>query len=143
MSTPAEVFAMERQAIERMVGRWMQEAIAKGQLETFDELLAEDVLDRSGPTPSRGVAPFKARTAAVCAAFADIDVQVEDLLVEGDAIVWRWALTGTHVGPFAGLAPTGRRIVLRGVNFQRLQNGRVSEHWTMADVFGAMQALTR
>ena len=134
---------MERHAIERIVERWMQEAIAKGRLETFDELLAEDVLDRSGPTPSRGVAPFKARAAAVRAAFADIDVQIEDLLVEGDAIAWRWALTGTHVGPFAGLAPTGRRIVLRGVNFQRLKDGRVSEHWTMADVFGATQALTR
>src|SRR5450432_172937 len=79
------------------------------QMVAFDvqptELLAEDVLDRSGPTPSRGVEPFKARAAAVRAAFAEIEIRVEDSLVDGDAIAWRWALTGTHVGTFAGVAP--------------------------------------
>jgi len=132
---------MDRQDIEKLVQRWTQEAIAEGRLATFDELLAEDVLDRSGPTPSRGVEPFKARAAAVRAAFAEIEIRVEDSLVDGDAIAWRWALTGTHVGTFAGVAPTGRQITLRGVNFQRLKGDRVVEHWTMVDVFGATQAL--
>jgi steroid delta-isomerase-like uncharacterized protein len=131
---------MDRLGIEKLVQRWMG-AIADGRLETFDEMLTEGVVDRSGPTPSTGTAPFKARAVAVRAAFADIEVTVEDLVVEGDAIAWRWALTGTHAGPFAGMAPTGRRITLRGVNFQRLQADRVAEHWTMVDVFGATQAL--
>jgi steroid delta-isomerase-like uncharacterized protein len=132
---------MDRHDIERLVQRWTQEAIAEGRLDTFDELLTDDVLDRSGAVPSRGVEPFKARAAAVRAAFAEIDLRVEDLLVDGDAIAWRWALTGTHVGAFAGVAPTGRRITLRGVNFQRLRGDRVVEHWTMVDVFAATQAL--
>jgi len=104
-------------------------------------VLAEDVVDRSGPTPVSGVESFKARAGAVRGAFASIQIVVEDLIVEGDAIAWRWALTGTHVGLFAGLAPTGRRATLRGVNFQRLKGNRVAEHWTLVDVFGAMQAL--
>ena len=130
---------MDRRDIETLVRRWTRDAMAEGRLEVFDELLAEDVVDRSGPSPSRGVGTFKARAAAVRAAFADIDVAVDDLLVDGDAIAWRWTLTGTHVGAFAGMAPTGRRIPLRGVNFQRLRQGRVVEHWTLVDVFGAMQ----
>ena len=124
-----------------LVQRWTQEAIAGGRLDVFDELLAEDVLDGSGPVASRGVEPFKARAAAVRAAFAEIDLRIEDLLVDGDAIAWRWALTGTHVGTFAGVTPTGRRITLRGVNFQRLRGDRVVEHWTMVDVFAGTQAL--
>lgn len=130
---------MDRRDIETLVRRWTRDAIAEGKLEVFDELLAEDVVDRSGPTPSRGIETFKARAAAVRAAFTDIDMAVDDLLVDGDAIAWRWTLTGTHVGAFAGIAPTGRRIPLRGVNFQRVQQGRVVEHWTLVDVFGAMQ----
>jgi predicted ester cyclase len=110
-------------------------------LDTFDELLAEDALDRSGPAPSHGVEPFKARAAAVRAAFADIEIRVEDLLVDGEAIAWRWALTGTHVGTFAGVTATGRRLILRGVNFQRLKGDRVVDHWTMVDVLSATQAL--
>jgi predicted ester cyclase len=87
------------------------------------------------------VEPFKARAAVVRAAFADIEIRVEDLLVDGNAIAWRWTLTGTHVGPFAGLTPTGRRATLRGVNFQRLEGDRVVEHWTLVDVFGALAGL--
>jgi steroid delta-isomerase-like uncharacterized protein len=131
---------MERQDIERLVRRWT-EAIAEGRLDTFDELLAKDVLDRSGPTPSHGVESFKTRAAGVRAAFANIEMAIEDLLVDGDAIAWRWGLTGTHVGTFAGVAPTGRRITLHGINLQRVKSGRVVEHWTMVDLFGATQAL--
>ncbi len=131
---------MDRQDIETLVRRWT-EAIAGGRVELFDELLSTDVLDRSGPTPAKGVESFKARVGAVRAAFADIQIVVEDLIVEGDAIAWRWTLTGTHTGPFAGLAATGRRATLRGVNFQRLKSERVAEHWTLVDVFGALQSL--
>jgi predicted ester cyclase len=88
-----------------------------------------------------GVASFKARAGAVRTAFADIEIRVDDLVVEGDAIAWRWTLTGTHVGTFAGVAATGRRVSLRGVNFQRIEGDRVAEHWTLVDVFGATQAL--
>jgi predicted ester cyclase len=137
MSNRAEVLPMDRHAIERLVHRWTKDAIAEGHLDTFDELLAEDVVDRSSPTPSKGVEPFKARAAAVRAAFAEIDIHVDDLVVDGDAIAWRWSLSGRHVGALGGLAPTGRRTTLRGVNFQRIKGDRVVEHWTMVDVNSA------
>jgi steroid delta-isomerase-like uncharacterized protein len=132
---------MDRTDIETLVRRWTQEAIAEGHLDVFDELLAPDVVDRSGADPTVGVESFKARAGAVREAFADIRIVVDDLLVDSGAVAWRWTLTGTHVGPFAGLAATGRRATLRGVNFQRLHDDRVSEHWTLVDVFGALQAL--
>jgi predicted ester cyclase len=132
---------MDRAGIERLVKRWTQEGIAEGCLDVFDELVADDAVDRSGPSPGQGVASFKARAGAVRAAFSEIQIVVDDLVVGGDAIAWRWSLTGTHVGPFAGLAATNRRATLRGVNFQRLREGRVAEHWTLVDVFGALQAL--
>ena len=132
---------MDRQDIATLAQRWTQEAIAQGRLDVFDELLTPDAVDRSGPSPVRGVESFKARTAAVRDAFTDIEISVDDMRVDGDAIAWRWTLTGTHTGPFAGLMPTGRRASLRGVNFQRLRGRRVEEHWTLVDVFGALQAL--
>ena len=131
---------MIREEIEKLVQRWT-EAIAAGRLDDFDSLLAPDVLDRSGAVPSQGVEQFKTRAASLRAAFSEVDLCIDDLIVEGDAIAWRWSLSGTHVGPFAGVEPTGRRVTLRGVNFQRLKSDRVVEDWTMVDVFGAVQAL--
>jgi steroid delta-isomerase-like uncharacterized protein len=132
---------LDRPAVERLLRSWTEDAIAAGRLDLFDELLAPDAVDRSGPHPVVGVESFKSRTAAVRAAFAEIRITVDELVVDGDAVAWRWTLTGTHVGPFAGVAPTGRRVTLRGANFQRLKSGRVTEHWTIVDVFGATQGL--
>ena len=132
---------MDRQEIEKLVQRWATEAVAAGREEAWSELLADDVVDRSGPTESRGRESFQARARAVSAAFANRHVTVDDLVVEGDRIAWRWTLTGTHAGAFLDVAPTGKAITLRGVNFQRLRGGTVVEHWTLADLAGLARQL--
>jgi steroid delta-isomerase-like uncharacterized protein len=126
---------MERQAVEALVRRWL-EAIRDGNVAVFDELLTENVCDSSGATPAFGSESFKGRARAVHAAISEIEVAVDELVVEGDRIAWRWSLSGTHTGAFAGIAASGRRVSLRGVNFQRVQSGRVAEHWTLADLSG-------
>jgi steroid delta-isomerase-like uncharacterized protein len=132
---------MDRQEIEKLVERWATEAVAAGREEAWAELLADDVVDRSGPTESHGRESFKARARAVSAAFGSRHVNVDALVIEVDRIAWRWTLTGTHTGAFLDVAPTGRVITLRGVNFQRLRGGVVVEHWTLADLAGLARQL--
>jgi predicted ester cyclase len=132
---------MDRGDVEKFIVRWTQEGIADGRLDIFDDLVAKNVVDRSAPATSQGVESFKGRAAAIRAAFSEIDIRIEDLIVEGNAIAWHWALTGTHIGTFAAVAPTGRRITIHGVNLQRIEGTKVVEHWTIVDVFAAAQAL--
>jgi steroid delta-isomerase-like uncharacterized protein len=132
---------MDRRQIEEIVTRWATQAVAAGREEVWDTVLADDVLDRSGGTESRGRESFKARARAVQAAFGDRSVHVEDLVMDGDRIAWRWTLTATHVGTFLDTPPTGKRVTLRGVNFQRVRNGAVVEHWTLADIAGLARQL--
>lgn len=132
---------MNRSAIEVLVQRWAGDAVAAGRTEVFDELLSEDVRDRSGAVESRGRDSFKARARAVRSAFTDVTVTVDQLVAEGDSIAWRWTLTGTHTATFLDVAATGKKVVLRGVNFQRLRDGRVVEHWTLADIAGLARQL--
>jgi steroid delta-isomerase-like uncharacterized protein len=132
---------MDRDQVIALVERWAHDAVASGRDEVFDELLTEDVLDRSGGGESRGRETFKARARGVRSAFADLRVTVDEVVVEGDAIAWRWTLTGTHAGPLLDIAATGKRVTLRGVNFQRVRDGRVAEHWTLADLAGVARQL--
>ncbi len=132
---------MNRPQIQELVARWATEAVAAGREEVWDEVLADDVIDRSGGAESRGREWFKMRARAVQAAFGDRSVSVDDLFVDGDRIAWRWTLTGTHVGPFLETPPTGKRVTLRGVNFQRVRDGAVVEHWTLADLAGLTRQL--
>ncbi len=130
---------MDRSQAEALVQRWAEVGVAKGRVEVFDELVSADALDHSGATDVRGVDGFKVRTRGVHAAFTAIEVVVEDVLLEGDKIAWRWTLKGVHHGPFLGVLPTGRRVTLTGINIQRVAKGVVVEHWSNADQLGLLR----
>jgi predicted ester cyclase len=75
-----------------------------------------------------------ARARAVHAAFREIEITPVQVVVEGDAVAWRFRLTGTHVGSLTGIAATQRAVAIEGVNFQRVREGVVVEHWTTVDL---------
>jgi predicted ester cyclase len=132
---------MDRSQCQSLVEQWAREGVAKGDVEVFDHRVSTEAIDHSGPTPGRGVEGFKSRTRAMHAAIKDIEVTVEDLLVDGDRIAWRWTLTGVHHGPFLGVAPTGKRVTLTGINIQRVANGVVIEHWSNTDQLGLLRQI--
>jgi predicted ester cyclase len=113
---------MKRASILALVERWLHEAVGRHRPELFDELVTGDA------------APYKRRAAALHAALSNLETELAELVVEGDRIAWRFSVTGDHVGELAGIAATGRRVTLRGVNFQRLEADRVAEHWTLLDL---------
>ncbi len=131
---------MNRAEIKQIV-ELLAAAIAAGDLEALDDLVADDVRDSSGPAPSVGRETFRARASGAAAAFGEMEVHVEDLVVEEGRAAWRFLLTGVHQGPFAGVAATQRRVSFRGINFQRFSGGKVIEHWTMVDAASLLKQL--
>jgi predicted ester cyclase len=132
---------MDRSEAERIATRWASEGVAEGRTQVFDELVSAEAIDHSGPVDVRGVEGFKVRTTAVHAALSRITVRVEDVLVDGERMAWRWLLTGTHSGPFAGVPATGKRVTMSGMNIQRVASGKVVEHWSNADQLGLVRQM--
>jgi predicted ester cyclase len=66
---------------------------------------------------------------------------VELLVAEGDYVVGRWTASGTHLGPWGDVAPTGRRATFSGVNIFRFEGGKVVEIWNHRDDQGLMEQL--
>jgi predicted ester cyclase len=73
--------------------------------------------------------------------FADFSGQIREVVAEADKVaVWvEWR--GTHTGPFAGVAATGRRVEFASVEFFRFTEGRWSEHWDVVDRLALQTAL--
>ena len=131
---------MNHEQASEFTRRWT-EAVATGDEEVWQSLLSADVRDLSSGVPQLGSTTFRQRTKAVRSAFDRVNVRVEDVVVDGDRIAWRWRFEGVHTGVFAGVEPTNKSVSFCGVNLQTVHDGKVVEHWTLADVAGALRQL--
>src|SRR5262249_36896618 len=66
-------------------------------------------------------------------AFPDAQATIEQLIAEGDRVAFRFVLQGTHQGTFAGVAPTGKLVRLRGTDVVRIADGKLIELWSSQD----------
>jgi steroid delta-isomerase-like uncharacterized protein len=125
-------------ANKQLVLRFYDELWNRGNFDAADELVADDYVRhdlRPGNAPA-GPAGQKAVAQRFRAAFPDIRLEVESLVAEGDLVVARWTISGTHSGPWGDVAPTGRRVRFVGVNFFRLADGKIAEIWNVRDDLG-------
>jgi steroid delta-isomerase-like uncharacterized protein len=78
---------------------------------------------------------------AITAAFPDARITVEDDISEGDIVASRWTMTGTHLGEFQGVPASGKSIKVSGVDFSRVADGRITEHWAQFDLMALLQQI--
>jgi steroid delta-isomerase-like uncharacterized protein len=133
---------MSTEENKAIVRRYLDEAWIKKNVSVIDELMASDYarylpgqpkpLDREGQ---------KQRIAGFHKAMPDLDFVVDDLFAEGDRVVFRVTIRGTHQGAFMGVAPTGKQVTVTAIDIARLENGKIVDHWGQMDMLGLMQQL--
>lgn len=74
-------------------------------------------------------------------AFPDAQFTIEDMVAEGDRVVLRLTMRGTHLGVFNGIPATGRSVVVPGVSIERIAGGKIVEGWVTNDALGMLQQL--
>lgn len=134
--------AMPTDELKVRARRLPDELLTQGDLAVADEFLAPDcVYHAPAPFPP-GVEGVKQWVRALRRAFPDLRAIIEDEIAEGDRVVQRLALSGTHTGEFLGIPPTGRRVTWQLVAIQRLSpDGRCAEHWLSWDQLGLLRQL--
>jgi len=75
------------------------------------------------------------------AAFPDLHFTIEDLVAEGDRVVFRATMRGTHQGLFRDIAPTGRPIAVAVLDIVRVADGAFAEQWGGPDLLDLLQQL--
>jgi steroid delta-isomerase-like uncharacterized protein len=126
------------EANKRLVVRFYEELWNRGNYDAADDLVAADYVrhdQRPGDAPP-GPAGQKAVAQRFRAAFPDVRLEVDELIAEGDLVVARWTMVGTHSGPWGDVPPTGRSVRFVGVNFFRVADGKIAEIWNLRDDLG-------
>jgi predicted ester cyclase len=73
--------------------------------------------------------------------FPDVVSTIVDLIAEGDMVAARWSSRATHLGEYAGVAPTGKEVEFTGISVYRIEGGRIAESWTEEDELGLMRQI--
>jgi predicted ester cyclase len=84
----------------------------------------------------RGPDVLKRTAGMYRAAFPDLRIAVDEIIVAGDKVVLRWHSEGTHRGELAGLAPTGARGSVTGISIDQWKDGKLVETWNEWDNLG-------
>jgi steroid delta-isomerase-like uncharacterized protein len=132
---------MSIEANKALARRVFDDVLNGRSLDLLDELAASDYIEHN-PLPGQGsgIDGIRDRYTIVLNAF-DPHFTIEDVIAEGDKVVLRWTNSGTHVGEFPGMPPTGRSFRIPGIEIWRVENGKLAEHWDVVDVFGQLQQL--
>ena len=107
----------------------------------FDELISSDYVghDPALPEPIRGPQGAKDNFKQYSDAFEGAHITVKDQIAEGDAVATRWEGRGRHTGELMGVPPTGKEVVVEGLNLTRLRDGKIVEEWSNWDTLGMLQ----
>lgn len=125
-----------------LVRRYVEEVLNNRNLILIDELFAPTFIDHDSSMPeAKGPAGVKRLAAIVHTSFPDLHFTIEDMVAEGDKVVYRYSVRGTHQNEFMGIAATGRRISFTGIHIYRVGGGQLQEEWENWDTLGVMRQL--
>jgi steroid delta-isomerase-like uncharacterized protein len=127
---------------KELIRRLFDEVLNAGNFGLLDQLIGASYVEHN-PVANQagGAAGVRDKIRGMRAAFPDLRFILEELIGEDAIVAARYRWQGTHKGVFLGIAPTGRRVSVRGMDFYRLDDGRLVEHWDCVDEFGMLSQL--
>lgn len=125
-----------------VVRRNTEKVQGEGDFALFEELFADDFVDH---TPQPGTTADKDGVRVLYhrlrEAFPDFRPEIHWQTVDGDVVTTYKTYHGTHRGEFLGIAATGRTVAFDTVDAMRVRDGRIVEHWGIANLYGVLGQL--
>jgi len=115
---------------KQIARRYNDELHNKGNVDIIDELMSPDVIAHPGMRTREQVKeanlnPTPGKT-----------LKVEDMIAEGDKVMFRWTMQAPHTWEYGGIAPTGKMVKLTGISIYRIVDGKIVEDWAQTDMLG-------
>jgi steroid delta-isomerase-like uncharacterized protein len=109
--------------------------------DALEDLALPEYRRHLGPGQSIDLAAQKERLRGLQRGMPDVRFEVEDLIEEGDRVVFRVNVTGTHQGEMLGVPATGRHVAYTAIDILRFENGKIAEHWGFGDSASLLRQL--
>lgn len=130
-------------ANKALVRRFLEQVINRNDTRLLPQLVATDHVRHAPEGDVHGPEGVRIELADYRAAFPDLRLVLEDLIAEGDRVVSRFVLRGTHASPLLGVAPCGLAVAVAGIGIDRIVDGRLAESWVSLDTLGLLRRVGR
>ena len=133
---------MSTEENKAIVRRMTEEVYNQGTIERIDHFFAASYVHHDPASPHvRDRDGLKEVLRAFHTGCPDLHITIDELLAEGDTVTKRWTYHATHTGDLSGMLPTGKRIMMSGLELFRLANGKIAECWLGYDNLSLMRQL--
>ena len=125
---------MDHEALARRI---IEEAFDGNRPDVIDDIVGVDCVEHQrGLRPGRdGV---KETIATLHRWFSDFSLNVEAMTMDGDTVWCRNKARGVNTGSVMGFPPTGAPFEIDVFDVMRFEDGRMVEHWGVADQLGLL-----
>ena len=118
-----------------VVSRFYDEVFIRHDMSRIDDYMRDDYIQHNGDCP-QGKAGFLDFFATIFAAVPDFSYTLKKMVADGDTVVTYSTTTGTHTGgEWLGQTATGAKLNFDVVDIFRMEDGKIAEHWDVADTF--------
>ena len=130
------------EANKALIHRLVEEIQNQHNVDAFDEFFAPSFVNYD-PLPGLPgtLEGAKQLHRMLFAAFPDLKMTIHDQAAEGDKVWTRKTGSGTHRGELLGVPATGKQVSWNIIDIMSIRNGKVTEHWVVADVMSLMRQL--
>ncbi len=126
---------------EQIFRRVIEEGYNKGNVAALDALHAPNFVEHQDGFEPPNVEGVKGSIASLRAAFPNLKLTIEEIISSGDKTWARITARDTQQGLFMGRPPTGKSFAVTVIDVCRYENGKILEHWGVADRLGVMGQL--
>ena len=118
--------------VEQIFRALIERGFNNGDLDGLDDVVAPDIIEHQDGTTS-GIDGLRALITELRTSSSDLHLEIQDTATSGDTAWFRIRSTGTNDGPMWGRPPTGRAFDITVIDIVRIADGRMVEHWGVAD----------
>jgi steroid delta-isomerase-like uncharacterized protein len=107
------------------------------QLDRLGEFFAADYVEHNETVAAfgKGIAGYQAFLGHLFAAYPDDRLNIDVLVASADTVAYRGTESGTNKGTFLDIPATGKRATWTEIQFFRIANGKIVEHWVDVDIY--------
>jgi steroid delta-isomerase-like uncharacterized protein len=129
---------MNPEELKALLRLFYEEVWNKGNLGALEVFLESDFVFHNPTFPETGndIEGYRQIVLTLRTAFPDQHWTLQDVLVDGDRVVTRWTMHGTHTGTYMGIEPSGKSVTFSGISINRIVGSRIAEQWVVSDALG-------